>query len=124
MVHKGLEDEVAEGRLTAESCAGVDHPHRRCCQSEDGNGLFDLREFRVKFGEGNEHRHDRADIEGELIDADARIAVGKRHYEEIDNVKSDRKIGENMDQAGFCRLGFVSEEQGEKNRAAEDYEKI
>ena len=124
MIHKGLKNEVAEGRLTSQCRAGIAHPHQRRRYGERHDRLFDLAEFGIEFYEGNQYRHNGADVEGQLVDADARIAVRQRHDEKVRDVKSDRQISKQTDQLRFCLFGLVFVEQRQKDRSAQNDEQI
>ena len=107
--HKCLKDDVAERRLTAESRAGVAHPHQRGCDRK--NDYCGLKPFKmpIKLCKCRPNAHKRAYVERKLVNADSVIAIGKRHYKEIGNVKTDSKRGKNSKQLGLSAVALVSE---------------
>ena len=109
VIHKCLENEVAEGRLTAESRAGIAHPHKSGGYGKSYDRRFDLGECLIELGEGNKNAHKRADVEGKLINADAAVAVGKWHDEEIGYIKSDSEACHNAKKGGFCFVALMAE---------------
>ena len=109
MVHKGLEDEIAKWWLAAKGAARITHPHQAGGDRQNDHRLFDFRELRIKLHERHEHRHNGADIERQLVDADTVVAVRERHNEEIDHVETDREICHNIMYAFFSVREFLTD---------------
>jgi len=121
VVHEGLENDVAERRLTAKRRAGVAHPHQTGGNGESYHRLPDAGELGIKLDEGHQHRHDGADIKRQLVGADAVIAVGKGHDEKVDQIQSHCQIRHDNLKPVLILGGFPTC-QRQRQRAAENNE--
>ena len=124
MIHKGLEDYVAEGGLTAKCRSGIAHPHNRAGNGESDDNVLDLLKFLVELSKLRHNAHQRADMEGKLINGDSVVAVRERHKEEIRNVEAYDEIGKHTEKLCLCLFGFVLEFICQKCAAAQYYEKV
>lgn len=107
--HKGLEDDVREGGLTAKRRAGIAHPHKRGGNRENYYGRLDFLEFSVELSKSRAYAHKGAYVEGKLVDADAVVAVGEWHNKEVCDVKPDSDACKDAEQLVFCLVALAVE---------------
>ena len=123
VVHKGLKDHIGKWRLATQSCTGITHPHGAGGNGQGDHRLADFGEFGIELDKGHKHRHDGADVEGELIGADAVVAIGQGHDKKVDNVKAYGQICHDFLQ--FLLLtGELSADQRQCQSAAEDHKQV
>ena len=111
VIHKGLENNVAEGGLSAKSGSRVAHPHKRRRYGQRNDRCFYGLEPMVELNEGNHYCHYCAYVKGELIGADSAVAVRKWHNKEIGHVKSHGEIGHDLYCSVLCFVRPFSKQQ-------------
>lgn len=119
VVHKGLENDVAKGWLTAQGCTGVAHPHEAGGDGKGDHRLTQLGKLGIELDKWHQHCHNGANIKGKLVGADSVITIGERHNEKVNYIQADSQVCHNILQSGLL-LGEFAAKQRQRQRAPKD----
>ena len=120
VVHKGLEDNIAEWRLAAQGCAGVAHPHKAGGDGKGDHRLTDFGKLRIELDEWHQHCHNGTNIKGQLVGADAVIAVRQGHDEKVDDIQPHSQVCHDTLQPGLLPGEFAADQRQRQGAAKGD----